>query len=162
MLGLSGDALSVFGIWVGAALTCAVGALSTRRLVRGALWLGATFFALAAVAVVLTTHKIAWGALLPLAYAITPPMVVGIVALMLRSEQRPAVAFIIPDDGTAFQNALAPASSAPQPAAHKPPLFDKEQKDFLLQMSFVAMLGTGVFIFLIVIMVVGQHTPAQH
>lgn len=153
MLGLSGDTLSVFGIWMGGALTCAVGALSTNRFVRITLWAAIALFALVAIAVVLTAHKIPWGAFLPLAYAVTPPMVVGIVALMLRSEQRPAVAFLIPDDGAALR-LDAKMSATPTPRV---PTFDKEQKDFLLQMALVALIGGDLMLFLIVLALVAKR-----
>lgn len=84
MLGLTGDALAVFGIWMSGALTSAVGAVAVRGRTRAALWVLATIFGLLAVGALITARRVDWGALLPIAYALMPPLTVGAVAAMLR------------------------------------------------------------------------------
>lgn len=87
MIGLSGDSLAVFGTLLGWSLTAGVAALTVSGRARIILWALAVVFFLLGVSVYFTAKRITWGAVVPIVYALTPPLVVGVVAAMLRASR---------------------------------------------------------------------------
>lgn len=88
MLGLSSDSLTVFGIGFGALIAFVIAALTTAGRVRNGFWIAASFSAIGCITVLVKANSASWRALLPIGYALVPPLTVGTVALILRSWDR--------------------------------------------------------------------------